>query len=111
MVHGAAVACTCGSSDAHVVFPDRGYDTGYFRIGLDTDTSAVHNFSNMFGICKCTTEACTPLLVERWVETARRQNVNGGHPLVGYPVYFGEYMEKQQLLFPITEDKRSKTDA
>ena len=82
VVHGATVVCTCGSGDAHMIFPDRGYDTGYFRIGLDTDTSAIHNFSNMFGICKCTTEYCKPFLVERWVETAKRQNVNEGHPLL-----------------------------
>lgn len=82
VVNGAVVACTRGSNSTCMVFKDRGYETGYGRVGLDTDTSAEQNFSNTFGCCKCTTETCKPLLAEKWIETAKCQNLNGGHPLL-----------------------------
>lgn len=82
VVNGAVVVCTCGSNSTCMVFKDRGYETGYGQVGLDIDTSAEENFSNTFGCCKCTTEICKPLLAEKWIETAKCQNLNEGHPLL-----------------------------
>lgn len=81
-VSGATVSCSQGTRDVQIVFPDRGYIAGYGETGLDIDTSAASNFSAAFGLCSCTREQCCPSLVDRWVESEKRQTINGGHPLL-----------------------------
>jgi|GEM_PF-6729833 len=81
VVHGAKAECSRGSVSSTLVFQDRGYDVGYGTVGLDTDTKLT-NFSGTFGKCKITGEACDFPLVERWIEVAKYQNVNDGHPLL-----------------------------
>jgi len=81
VVHGAKAECSRGSVSSTLVFQDRGYDVGYGTVGLDIDTNFT-NFSGTFGKCKITGETCSLPLVEHWVEVAKYQNVNDGHPLL-----------------------------
>ena len=82
VVSGAIVSCSKGTKETHIIFSDRGYNTGYGEVGLDIDTSGFNNFADSFGYCSCTDRQCCMAPVEHWIEVETGQKINGGHPLL-----------------------------